>query len=102
MDNFLEFISKHKNINFKFASEIKEYDKVTPKTKVLPYLFEEFVHQEINHHSEGHGLSLAIAAVSWIGSSASFLAIACSRAPLPTTRTFIGNITILGNIRASA
>ena len=29
--------------------------------KVLPYLFEEFVHQEINHHSEGHGLSLAIA-----------------------------------------
>ena len=39
MDDFLKFISKHKNINFKFASEIEEYDEVNPKTDILPYLF---------------------------------------------------------------
>ncbi|MCD6239309.1 MAG: polysaccharide deacetylase family protein [Thermotogae bacterium] len=39
MDDFLKFISKHKNIGFKFASEIEEYDEVNPKTKFTPYLF---------------------------------------------------------------
>ena len=39
MDEFLKFISRHKNVNFKFASEIKEYDDVVPKTNILPYLF---------------------------------------------------------------
>ena len=39
MDDFLKFISKHKNIHFKFTSEIKEYDEVNPKTNILPYLF---------------------------------------------------------------
>ncbi len=38
MDNFLKFISKHKGVNFKFASEIKEYDDVFPKTNIFPYL----------------------------------------------------------------
>lgn len=39
MDNFLNFISKHQNINFKFASEIVNYANVTPKTFIVPYLF---------------------------------------------------------------
>jgi hypothetical protein len=39
MEDFLKFISKHKNIHFKFASEIEEYDEVNPKTNILPYLF---------------------------------------------------------------
>lgn len=38
MENFLAFISKYKNINFKFASEIIEYDKVNPKTNIAPYI----------------------------------------------------------------
>lgn len=39
MDNFLSFISKHDNISFKFASEIKEYPANNFKTHLLPYLF---------------------------------------------------------------
>lgn len=39
MDELLKFISKHKSIHFKFASEIRGYRKVNPKTKLLPYLF---------------------------------------------------------------
>jgi len=39
MDDFLKFMSNHKNVNFKFASEIEEYDEVNPKTKIAPYLF---------------------------------------------------------------
>ena len=39
MDDFLQFISKHKDINFKFASEIEEYDKVDPRTNIFHYLF---------------------------------------------------------------
>ena len=39
MDDFLKFISKHKNVNFKFASEIEEYEEVNPKTSISPYLF---------------------------------------------------------------
>jgi hypothetical protein len=38
MEEFLNFISRYQNVNFKFASEIKEYNEVTPKTKILPYL----------------------------------------------------------------
>ncbi|EMR72998.1 hypothetical protein MBGDN05_00221 [Thermoplasmatales archaeon SCGC AB-539-N05] len=38
MDDFLRFISGHNAINFKFASEIKEYNQVSPKTKILPYI----------------------------------------------------------------
>lgn len=38
MDNFLSLISKRGNINFKFASEIKEYPPQTFKTYILPYL----------------------------------------------------------------
>ena len=39
MDDFLKFISKHKNISFKFASEIDEYGEVNPNTNIFPYLF---------------------------------------------------------------
>jgi len=39
MDSLLSFISKHKNINFKFVSEIKEYPEKTFKTNILPYIF---------------------------------------------------------------
>ena len=39
MEDFLKFISKHKNIHFKFASEIEEYDEVNPKTNIFTYLF---------------------------------------------------------------
>lgn len=38
MNEFLKFMAKHKDTNFKFASTIKEYDKVIPETKILPYL----------------------------------------------------------------
>jgi hypothetical protein len=38
MDNFLRFISKYKNVNFKFASEITEYEEMSPKTNLLPYI----------------------------------------------------------------
>jgi len=39
MDDFLEFISRHANIEFKFASEIEQYNVKDPKTNILPYLF---------------------------------------------------------------
>jgi peptidoglycan/xylan/chitin deacetylase (PgdA/CDA1 family) len=39
MDNLLKFISKHKNINFKFASEIMEYENVSYRTDFVPYIF---------------------------------------------------------------
>ena len=39
MDIFLKFISKYKNINFKFASEIRKYEEINPKTNYLPYIF---------------------------------------------------------------
>ena len=38
MNDFLKFISRHENINFKFASEIEGYGEVHPKTKIIPYL----------------------------------------------------------------
>jgi len=37
MDEFLRFISKH-DVEFKFASETKEYSGVSPKSNILPYL----------------------------------------------------------------
>jgi len=39
MEDFISFISKHKGINFKFASQIKEYEVKDYKTNILPYLF---------------------------------------------------------------
>ena len=39
MDSLISFISKHKNISFKFVSEIKKYPKVNLKTNLLPYVF---------------------------------------------------------------
>lgn len=44
MDNLLRFISQHKDTNFKFVSEIKEYEEVSPRTNILPYIL------GINHH----------------------------------------------------
>lgn len=38
MDKFLSFISKHNNVNFRFASEIKEYPIGNFKTDLLSYL----------------------------------------------------------------
>jgi hypothetical protein len=38
MDNFLSFISRHKGVNFKFTSEIHQYSRVNPKTKIIPYI----------------------------------------------------------------
>jgi len=39
MEDFLKFISQHKDINFKFASEIKEYPEKVFKTNIFPYIF---------------------------------------------------------------
>ena len=39
MDSLLSFISKHKDINFRFASEIKEYPETNFKTNIIPYIF---------------------------------------------------------------
>jgi hypothetical protein len=38
MDEFLAFISKHKNVNFIFASEVHEYSPVKPFTMLSPYI----------------------------------------------------------------
>lgn len=37
MDRLLSFISKHENINFKFASKIKEYPPEIFRTNIAPY-----------------------------------------------------------------
>ncbi|TSC95180.1 MAG: hypothetical protein CEN87_192 [Parcubacteria group bacterium Licking1014_1] len=39
MDDLLSFISKHKDINFKFALEIKEYPEKNFRTNIFPYIF---------------------------------------------------------------
>jgi hypothetical protein len=39
MDEFFKFICKHKNVNFRFASEIRDCDYLFPKTKITPYIF---------------------------------------------------------------
>ena len=39
MNELLSFISRHKNINFKFASEIKECPQKQYKTNIWPYIF---------------------------------------------------------------
>ncbi len=38
MDGLLKFISEH-DVEFKFASEVGEYDEVIGKTRLIPYLF---------------------------------------------------------------
>ncbi len=38
MGNLLKFISKHRGVNFRFATEIKEYADVSPATNIFPYL----------------------------------------------------------------
>lgn len=38
LDNLLSFISKHKNINFKFVTEIKKYPEKKYRTNILPYI----------------------------------------------------------------
>ena len=39
MDKLLSFIAKHKNVNFKFVTEIKKYPEIKPKTNIMPYVF---------------------------------------------------------------
>ena len=39
MESLISFISKHKNINFKFVTEIKEYPEIKTKTDIIPYIF---------------------------------------------------------------
>lgn len=39
IDELLNFVSQHKKINFRFASEIVEYEPVSPRTNILPYIF---------------------------------------------------------------
>lgn len=38
MDEFLSFLSKHKNVNFIFASDVHEYSPVKPITMMSPYI----------------------------------------------------------------
>jgi len=38
MERLLDFISRHRNVNFKFASEVTEYAPVRPRTNLLPYI----------------------------------------------------------------
>ncbi len=38
MDELLKFISRHENIDFKFASEIEEYANITPRANISLYL----------------------------------------------------------------
>lgn len=38
MDEFLNFMSCHKNVNYIFASEVHEYSQVNPSTLISPYL----------------------------------------------------------------
>jgi len=38
LDSLLSFISKHKNINFKFVSEIQKYPEKKYRTNILPYI----------------------------------------------------------------
>jgi hypothetical protein len=38
MDKFLSFVSTHKNINFKFVSEINIYPKKVFHTNIFPYI----------------------------------------------------------------
>jgi hypothetical protein len=39
MEELLGFMSKHKNVNFRFASEIHEYSPVDSSTLISPYLY---------------------------------------------------------------
>ena len=50
MDEFLKFISNKHNINYKFGSEIIEYNAINPRTNIFPYVF------RINKEIMGTGL----------------------------------------------
>jgi hypothetical protein len=39
IQEFLSFMSEHKNVNFRFASEVHEYSHIVPSTLISPYLF---------------------------------------------------------------
>ena len=39
MDRLIYFISKYKNVNFKFVSEIRKYPHIEYKTRILSYIF---------------------------------------------------------------
>jgi peptidoglycan/xylan/chitin deacetylase (PgdA/CDA1 family) len=54
MDEYLRFIARHRNITFRFASEIHEYPPVSPSTKVMPYLW------GINRNIIGSGCKTAL------------------------------------------
>lgn len=38
LEELLEFISEHKGVSFKFASQIRDYGKFDAKTNIVPYL----------------------------------------------------------------
>lgn len=38
MDEFLDFIALHRNIDFRFVSEVDGYAPVSPSTRIVPYL----------------------------------------------------------------
>lgn len=38
MDEFLGFVAWHRNIDFRFASDIREYVRISPSTQITPYL----------------------------------------------------------------
>jgi len=38
IDDLLSFISRHQNVNFRFASEITEYEPVSSRVNILPYI----------------------------------------------------------------
>ena len=39
MDELLDFISQHENIEFKFASQITKTEKINPTSKLCSYIF---------------------------------------------------------------
>jgi peptidoglycan/xylan/chitin deacetylase (PgdA/CDA1 family) len=38
MEGLIEFIGRHRNVDFRFASDIPEYGPVSPSTRIVPYL----------------------------------------------------------------
>lgn len=39
MNDLLRFISRHRNVEFEFASDILESEEINPKTQILPYIY---------------------------------------------------------------
>jgi len=60
MDEFLGFIAQHRNINFRFASEVHEYAPVNPSTRVVPYLL------GLNRNILGLGWKAAFKKIFWL------------------------------------